>query len=224
MTAETTAEPKLAKVNTLKSRSVTERGTTLAQELAIQHFVLTGKQSAAYRYAYPKSLKWSDKSVHEAASKLFANAKVLPRVEQLQAEKVAIAKEKFNVDAEYVLSRHVEIDQMDVADILDDNHCIKPLKDWPKVWRQSISAIDMVELMSSKGEQCEQCEQTGRLKKIRWPDKVTNLEKLGKHVSVNAYRKQVGISDPRGGAVKTITADMSDEEAARIYKELITGG
>lgn len=41
-------------------------------------------QSDAYREVYPRSVKWNDKSVHEAASKLYA--KVKPRVEFLQAE------------------------------------------------------------------------------------------------------------------------------------------
>ena len=156
--------------------------------------------------------------MNKAASKLFANAKVVPRVEQLQLEKAVIAKTKFNVDVEYVLARHIEIDQMDVADIFDDDGSVKFNKYWPKDWSQSISAIDVVEMLDVK---VDKYEPHGMLKWIKWPDKVTNLEKLGNHVKVNAYRKQVGISGPRGGAIATITADMDAEEAARFYKELL---
>ena len=164
--------------------------------------MLNDDKSAAYRHAYPKSLKWKQETVNEKACRLFATDKVKARVEQLRAQKAEIAKAKFNVDAEYVLGRHVEIDQMDIADILDDEGGIKPVKDWPKVWRQSISALDLVELMTGKGDDRQM---TGLLKKIKWPDKVTNLVNLGKHVSVNAYREQLGVSDPNGDPLENVT-------------------
>jgi len=41
--------------------------------------------SEAYRRAYPRSLKWDDKSVWEGASKLRAHPKVLPRIQYLKA-------------------------------------------------------------------------------------------------------------------------------------------
>lgn len=33
--------------------------------------------------------------------------------------------------------------------------------------------------------------ETALLKKIKWPDKVKNLELLGKHVSVQAFKEQM---------------------------------
>lgn len=45
-----------------------------------------GNQSAAYREAYPTSVKWKDAAVHVAASQLMAEHKVRLRVEQLRAE------------------------------------------------------------------------------------------------------------------------------------------
>ena len=45
--------------------------------------VASGKsQSEAYREVYPRSRHWRDESVHERSSKV--NAKVLPRVRELQ--------------------------------------------------------------------------------------------------------------------------------------------
>ena len=88
---------------------------------------------------------------------------------------------RVDVDADYVLKRLVEIDQMDVIDILDDKLQMKALKDWPPVWRQFINNVESVEL--SDGE--------GWLKKIKWPDKVKNLELLGKHIAVSAFKESV---------------------------------
>lgn len=84
------------------------------------------------------------------------------------------------VDAQYVLKRLVEIDQMDVKDILNDDGTIKPILEWPRSWRTTLSGMDITEL-SNDGDI------EAILKKIKWPDKVRNLELLGKHVDVSAF-------------------------------------
>lgn len=88
---------------------------------------------------------------------------------------------RVDVDADYVLKRLVEIDQMDVLDIMDDDGNVKPLRDWPKIWRQYISNIETISM--DDGE--------GWLKKIKWPDKVKNLELLGKHIAVGAFKEKI---------------------------------
>ncbi|MCU7218029.1 terminase small subunit [Pseudomonas sp. VE 196-7] len=94
------------------------------------------------------------------------------------------------IDADYVLNRLTEIDQMDLLDILDDDLSIKPLSKWPKVWRQSLSGFDIAEMFEGAGKERDL---VGLMKKIKWPDKVKNLELLGKHVNVNAFREQVAV-------------------------------
>lgn len=88
---------------------------------------------------------------------------------------------RVDIDADYVLRRLVEIDQMDVIDILDDKLQMKPLNEWPPVWRQFINNVESVEIL----------EGAGWLKKIKWPDKVKNLELLGKHIAVGAFKDKV---------------------------------
>jgi len=99
--------------------------------------------------------------------------------------------ERVQIDADYVLKRLVEIDQMDVLDIMDENLNMKPLKEWPKIWRQYINNVESIEL--SDGE--------GWLKKIKWPDKVKNLELIGKHVSVGAFKDKIEHTGLNGGAI-----------------------
>lgn len=172
---------------------------TPARETFCQQVVLNGgDKSAAYRIAYPKSLKWKDNAVNTQASILAKNSEVQVRVGELKAKLSEIAEKKFEIDAEYVLRRHHDIDTMDVADILDDDGNIKPIKEWPKPWRQSISGIEVTELTAGRDDQKVL---VGVLKKIKFPDKIRNLELLGKHVSVNAYREQVGISDADGNNI-----------------------
>ena len=54
--------------------------------------------------------------------------------------------ERTGIDADYVLRRLVEIDQMDVADILQADGSLKAIQDWPKVWRQYIAGMDLAEM------------------------------------------------------------------------------
>lgn len=97
------------------------------------------------------------------------------------AELKAIRSEKVNISAEYVLNRLVEIDSLDVIDILDDNGNIKPIITWPKSWRTSISGLDVQEMLSD--------DMAMITKKIKWPDKLRNLELLGKHVDIKAWEE-----------------------------------
>ena len=96
---------------------------------------------------------------------------------------------RVDIGADYVLKRLVEIDQMDVIDIFnDDMKGFKPLKEWPKAWRQFLSAIDLAEITEGYGDDKEI---VGVLKKIKWPDKTKNLELIGKHVDVQAFKERV---------------------------------
>jgi len=71
-----------------------------------------------------------------------------------------------------------------VLDImLDDLTGFKGLSEWPKVWRTSLSGVDIMQM--GGGDNVEAV-----IKKIKWPDKVKNLEMIGRHVSVKAWDKE----------------------------------
>ena len=113
--------------------------------------------------------------------------------------------EQTQIDSAYVLKRLVEIDQMDVLDIMDDDGNVKPLRDWPKIWRQYISNIETISV--DDGE--------GWLKKIKWPDKVKNLELLGKHVSVGAFKDKIEHSgDPNNPINMSLKVVFDDDGEA----------
>lgn len=151
---------------------------------------------------------YSEKTANEQASRLLANVNVQTFVAELKATRV----EQTGIDAAYVLRRLVEIDQMDVLDILLSNGELKPIKDWPKTWRTTLSGMDVTEIAGDA---------PSLLKKIKWPDKVKNLELLGKHVDVQAFKDSIKteITGANGGPI--VTADMSPEEAAEKYKDLM---
>lgn len=134
----------------------------------------------------------------------------------ISAAQVSRSK-RIEVDADYVLHRLVEIDQMDVLDILTDDMSLKPVSEWPKIWRQYLSGFDLSEIFEGTGDQREM---VGILKKIKWPDKVKNLELLGKHVGVQAFRDRVEHTGKNGGPVEVAT--LTKEEYKQARKEMLT--
>lgn len=121
---------------------------------------------------------YSEKTANEQGAQNLAKLSIAQRIIELKAER----NERVEVNADYVLRRLIEIDEMDVLDILLANGELKPIKDWPKVWRTTLSGMDVTEMAGDAA---------GLLKKIKWPDKVKNLELLGKHVTVQAFKDNV---------------------------------
>ncbi|MDX7992880.1 terminase small subunit [Xenorhabdus littoralis] len=121
---------------------------------------------------------YSESTAAAQASRLLINVNIQSRIAELKAER----NEEVGINATYVLKRLVEIDQMDVLDILANSGELKPVKDWPKVWRTTLSGMEVLETGSQ--------DTAALLKKIKWPDKIRNLELLGKHVSVQAFKDQ----------------------------------
>ncbi|HHD2937360.1 terminase small subunit [Enterobacter kobei] len=174
------------------------------QELFAREFIVDlNATQAAIRAGY------SEKSSRNQGARMMANDDILDRIAELKAER----NEQVGVDATYVLRRLTEIDQMDVLDILLANGELKPIKDWPKVWRTTLSGMDVVEMASA--------DSAALLKKIKWPDKVKNLELLGKHVNVQAFKENIKTEISGAGGGPIVTTDMSPEEAAEKYKDLM---
>lgn len=121
------------------------------------------------------------------ASMMMRDERIQKRIAELMEER----NKRLRVSADYVLLRLVEIDQMDVLDILNDDMSIKPVSEWPKVWRQYLTGFELADMFEGRGDEKEL---VGILKKIKWPDKVKNLELIGKHVDVNAFKERLEVS------------------------------
>ncbi|MCS7523261.1 terminase small subunit [Pseudomonas aeruginosa] len=91
--------------------------------------------------------------------------------------------ERTRSDADYVVRRLEEIDQMDLLDIVNDDLTLRPLSQWPKAWRQFLSGIEIAELFEGRGDDRRIA---GVLRKIKWPDKLRNLELLSRHVGTES--------------------------------------
>ncbi|HGJ5865897.1 terminase small subunit [Arsenophonus nasoniae] len=142
---------------------------------------------------------YSEKTAKDIACQNLAKLNIQKRIQTLMEER----KNRIEVNADYVLKRLVEIDQMDVLDILTDSGDLRPIKDWPKVWRTTLSGLDIAAIRVDGAE--------ALLKKIKWPDKVKNLESLGKHVSVQAFREQVKNEHDVVGMLSNLMDELSQK-------------
>ncbi|HEF8772058.1 TPA: terminase small subunit [Providencia stuartii] len=124
---------------------------------------------------------YKEKAARKTGSENLTKPDIEKRIQELMNNR----SDRLEIDVDYVLKRLVDIDQMDVLDILHDDGGIKPIHEWPKVWRTTLSGLDVMSI--SSGEEGSEA----LLKKIKWPDKVKNLELLGKHVKVQAFKEQI---------------------------------
>lgn len=179
---------------THKRKSTQYKPLTAMQEAYCQSYIKTPEnQSQAAIDA-----GFSPNTAHVKASVMMRDERIQKRIAELMEER----NKRNRVSADYVLMRLVEIDQMDVLDILNDDGGMKPIAEWPKVWRTSLSAMDIAtikttqaSLQKENGEADLSVEDVEHiLKKVKWPDKVKNLELIGKHVDVNAFKERLEVS------------------------------
>ena len=179
---------------THKRKSTQYKPLTAMQEAYCQSYIKTPEnQTQAAIYA-----GFSPNTAHVKASNMMRDERIQKRIAELMEER----NKRNRVSADYVLLRLVEIDQMDVLDILNDDGGMKPIAEWPKVWRTSLSAMDIAtikttqaSLQKENGEADLSVEDVEHiLKKVKWPDKVKNLELIGKHVDVNAFKERLEVS------------------------------
>ena len=177
-----------------KRKSTQYKPLTAMQEAYCQSYIKTPEnQSQAAIDA-----GFSPNTAAVKASVMMRDERIQKRIAELMEER----NKRNRVSADYVLMRLVEIDQMDLLDILNDDGGMKPIAEWPKVWRTSLSAMDIAtikttqaSLQKENGEADLSVEDVEHiLKKVKWPDKVKNLELIGKHVDVNAFKERLEVS------------------------------
>ncbi|MDX7607634.1 terminase small subunit [Klebsiella quasipneumoniae] len=166
-----------------KRKSTQYKPLTAMQEAYAQEYIKCPENQAQAAI----NAGFSPKSAHVKASIMMRDERIQKRIAELMAER----NKRARISADYVLLRLREIDELDLADIMEDDLSLKPLSSWPKPWRQFLSGVKVAELFEGKGDKKKII---GVLKSIKWPDKVKNLELIGKHVDVNAFKERMEVN------------------------------
>lgn len=149
---------------------------TPKQEAFVREYLLDlNATQAAIRAGY------SAKTAEQQASRLLSNVKVAEAVAEAQAKRA----EKTRIDAEWLLTRLAEESAADVADLYDEQGGLKPVHDWPLVWRQGLVAGLDVEEIKVEGVV------VGTIRKLKLSDRVKRLELIGRHIDVGAFKDKI---------------------------------
>ena len=137
-------------------------------------------QAAAYRVAYPKSLKWKDATVWDSASKLAANPEVRHRVAEL-VQKAAGANE---VTVERVVKEFARLAFVDVRKMSRPDGTPVPLHELDEDTARAIVGVEVVtEGNAELG--------IGRVTKYKLADKRASLADLGRFLKMFVDRIEV---------------------------------
>ncbi|MGJ5032280.1 terminase small subunit [Bradyrhizobium sp. HKCCYLS2038] len=113
-----------------------------------------------------------------------------PHVKAAIDAAIAERSERTGIDAAWLLNRLADEAEADLADIYSENGALKPVRDWPKIWRQGLVAgVEHIEVKDREGNA------TGDvIVKIKISDRVKRLELIGKHVGVQAFLEKVEVA------------------------------
>ena len=171
---------------------------TPKQERFVEEYLIDlNATQAAIRAGY------SVNGAEVTASKLLRNANVASAVAKAQKAR----SERTGIDAEWVLARLAAEATADVNDLYADNGALKPVSEWPLIWRQGlVSGMDVSREKDGDGDYAT-------VTKLRLSDRIKRLELIGKHVDVQAFAERKEITGANGGPIEI--SELSDVERAQ---------
>lgn len=158
---------------------------------------------------------YSEKTAKAQGSRLLTNVDVQAALSAAQAKR----SKRTQIDADWVLSRLAEEANADIADLYGDDGALKPVKEWPAIWRKGlVSGIDVEELFEGRGEDRER---VGTVRKVKLSDRIKRIELIGKHVGVQAFREKVSLENPDGSPAMP---EVSPRELAKAMLYMLVKG
>jgi phage terminase small subunit len=140
--------------------------TPKQQRFVQEYLVDFNATQAAIRAGY------SPKVADRNGPRLLRNAAISAAV-QAYKDQFATA-----ISATWLLNRLEAEVSADIADLYAADGRLKPVGQWPKIWRQGL--VTAVEVEDGKDGR-------PRVSRIRFSDRVKRLELLGKHITVGAF-------------------------------------
>lgn len=172
--------------------------TPKQERFVAEYLIDLNAAAAARRAGYAE--KRADAMGHENLRK--------PEIAQAIAAAQAERAKRTQIDADWVLRRLAELASADLADIMQADGSLKPVAEWPEVWRKGLVAgVEVLEEFAGSGEARTQI---GWTKKVKIADRLKALEMIGRHVTVGAFKERIEHS----GSVSLATALSALNDAA----------
>lgn len=129
---------------------------------------------------------YAEKSAAVQATKFLKRPDCQAYIARLMAER----SERTKIDSDWVLQQLAAIDAMELLDILNPDFSLKALDQWPLAWRKYFGSLELGELAAADGDPAKMVR---TISKLKGPDKQKNLELIGKHVDVGAFRERIEV-------------------------------
>jgi len=168
---------------------------TNKQEKFVEELIKGKSQREAYKLAGYKTDKMADKTIDEAASRLFKNSKVLARYEELRARLVKEAEDECIVSAKEVLRELKRIGFADIKDYLSyrtaktvvgyDKDTGEPIIDYAQI-------IELIESEKIDGRLIQEVSINSKgVFTFKLHDKMAALDRLGKYLGMFTDKVEV---------------------------------
>lgn len=124
---------------------------------------------------------YSEKTAYSQGQRLLKNVEVQAALSSAQSDR----SERTKIDADWVLSRLADEADADIADLYAEDGSLRPVHEWPIIWRKGLVAGLEVEEVRTEGAV------VGTVRKVKLSDRIKRIELIGKHIGVQAFRDQV---------------------------------
>lgn len=184
--------------------------TAKQQRFVAEYLIDLNATQAAIRAGY------SAKTAEVQGPRLLGNVRVAAAIEQGKQKR----EKRTEIDADWVLRRLAEEAEADIADLYTETGALKPVSDWPMVWRKGLVAgiETQQEFETVDGEK----KAAGIVHKLKLSDRIRRIELLGKHTTVQAFVERHEHTGKDGGPIQT--EELGDTERARRIAFLLQQG
>lgn len=159
--------------------------TDQQEQFCHEYLVDLNATQAAIRAGYSKN------GANSKGSQLLAVVSIQDRISELKAARL----ERVQCDADYMLTRLMQEAEADLADLYADDGSMRPIQEWPLIWRQGLVAgLDVQQLLI--GDEKE----IGQIVKAKLSDRTKRLEMLGRHIGF--FNDKLTLTGADGGPVK----------------------
>lgn len=141
------------------------------QRFVEEYLIDLNATKAAIRAGY------SEKTAYSIGDELLKKPEISEIVEAAREKR----SQKTGIDAAWLLERLAAEATADAADLYDEAGSLKPVKDWPLIWRQGlVQGIEVDQITAGDVV-------VGSVRKIKLDSRVKRLELIGKHIGVKAF-------------------------------------
>lgn len=148
-------------------------------------------------------------------------------LDQMRAERSKATK----IDAAWLLERLAAEASADVRDLYDEHGAVKPIDEWPLIFRQGlIQSIEVEEEYDEVDDPDDEFRDpddlrkrkkirkaVGRVVKFKLDSRVKRLELIGRHIGVKAFSDRMEVTGKDGGPIE-VAHTARDRIADRLAK------